>query len=42
MEISSVPQKILDGGPEGKRSIENPRLRWLDVVNDLRNMGIKQ
>jgi hypothetical protein len=33
----------LDSRPEGKRSIGRPRLRWLDdVVNDFRNMGIRQ
>jgi hypothetical protein len=38
-----VPQKILDGTPEVKRSIGRPRLRRLDDdVNDLRNMGIRQ
>jgi hypothetical protein len=41
MESSTVPQKVLDGRPEGKRSIGRPRLRWLDdVVSDLRNMGV--
>jgi hypothetical protein len=43
MGSSRVRQKILDGRPEGKRSIGRPRLRWLDdVMNALRNMGIKQ
>jgi hypothetical protein len=43
MESSRVPQKILDGRPEGKRSIGRPRLRWLDdVANDLRSMGVRQ
>jgi hypothetical protein len=43
IESSRVPPKILDGRPEGKRSIGRPRLRWLDDdVNDLRNMGVRQ
>jgi hypothetical protein len=43
MESSRVPQKILHGRPEGKRSIGRPRLRWLDDdVNHLRNMGVRQ
>jgi hypothetical protein len=38
-----VPQRVLDGRPEGKRSTERPRVRWLDdVVNNLRNMGVRQ
>jgi hypothetical protein len=42
-DSSRVPQKILDGRPEGKRSIGRLRLRWLDdIVNDLRNMGVRQ
>jgi hypothetical protein len=43
MESSRVPQTILEARPEGKRSIGRPRLRWLDdVVNDLRNMGVRK
>jgi hypothetical protein len=42
MESSGVLQKILKGRPEGKRSIGRPRLRQLDDVNDLRNMGVRQ
>jgi hypothetical protein len=42
MESSRVPQKILDGRPEGKRSIGRPRLRWLNDVDVLRNMGVSQ
>jgi hypothetical protein len=43
MESSRVPQKILDGRPERKRSIGRLRLRWMyDDVNDLRNMGVRQ
>jgi hypothetical protein len=43
MESSRVPQKIMDGRPEGKISIERPKLRWLyDDVNDLRNMRVRQ
>jgi hypothetical protein len=32
----------VDGRPEGKRSIRRPRLRWLDDMNDLRNMVVSQ
>jgi hypothetical protein len=43
MESSRVPQKNLDGRPEGKTSIGRPKLRWLDDdVNDLRNMGVRR
>jgi hypothetical protein len=36
-ESSTVPQrKILDGRPEGKRSIGRPRQRWLD--DDVKNL----
>jgi hypothetical protein len=44
MESNRVPQKILDGRPEGKRSTGRlrPRLRWLDDVNNLRNVGVRQ
>jgi hypothetical protein len=43
MESSRVLQKILDGRPEGKRSIGRPRLRWLDDdANDIRNMTVRQ
>jgi hypothetical protein len=38
-----VPQKIVNGTPEGKRSSGRSRLRWLDnVLNDLRIMGVRQ
>jgi hypothetical protein len=36
MESSRVPQKILDGRSEGKRSIGTSISRWLNDVNDLR------
>jgi hypothetical protein len=42
MESKRVPQKILDGLHEGKRSIGRLRLSWLDDVNALRNMGTTQ
>jgi hypothetical protein len=35
-------KKILGGRPEGKSSIGRPRLRWLDDVNDLKSMGVRQ
>jgi hypothetical protein len=35
MDSIRVPQKILDGRPEGTRNIGRPRLRWFDDdVND--------
>jgi hypothetical protein len=40
MESNRVLQKILDVRPEGKRSIGRLKLKWLDDVNDLRNMGV--
>jgi hypothetical protein len=43
MESNRVPQKVMEGRPEGKRDIGKPRLRWLDEdVNDLRNMEVRQ
>jgi hypothetical protein len=43
MESSRIPQKILDGRPEGTRSIGRSRLRWLDdVANELQNKAMEK
>jgi hypothetical protein len=35
------PVKVFKNTPEGKRSVEKPRKRWLDdVENDLKKLGV--
>jgi hypothetical protein len=40
--IGSVVKKMLESKPEGRRSIERPKLRWLeDAEKDLLEMMVK-
>jgi hypothetical protein len=41
MSEERTVKKVSENTPEGKRSVESPRKRWLDdVENDLKKMGV--
>jgi len=35
-----VVKSLYQNTPEGSRSVGRPRLRWMDVREDLRRMGV--
>jgi hypothetical protein len=42
IEDNRVPNRILYGRPGGRRKKRRPRLRWLDDVEDLREIGVRR
>jgi hypothetical protein len=42
MPEERTTKKVFKDTPEGKRSVGNPKKRWLDnVENDLKKMGVR-
>jgi hypothetical protein len=43
MKSTEIPRKLTEWKPEGRRSVERPRLRWMDgVEEDLTKMKVKK
>ncbi|PSN48612.1 hypothetical protein C0J52_18662, partial [Blattella germanica] len=38
---SSLLSKLYKGHPDGRRCIGRPRKRWLEDIEDIREMGIR-